>query len=215
MKRKIGLIIVFILLVSCICLIVFKDQILPKEKTKKEQVKIVDSIKDYDYKLSENATEVYKKEFKNLKKILEEDSIDFTKYANSLSKLFIMDLYTLKNKTNKYDVTSVQFIYPDKVDNYILNVEDTLYKYIEDNYDGKRTQVLPEVKSVTINNIEQTSYTLEKEKFEAYKVTLNWEYTQEEEYDSNGTLYLIKKDNYLYVIEKNDEYEIEENNELD
>ncbi len=209
MKRKIGLIIVLILIIGCLCLLIFKDKLIPKKNNNEKEVKIVDTIDGFNYKLSENATGLYKTEFKKLKEILENDVIDYENYAKSLSKLFIIDLYTLENKINKYDITSTQFVYPSIVENYILNVEDTIYKYIEDNSDSNRSQTLPKVSDVIIDEIEKSSYKFDNINYEAYKVILHWNYVEDLEYDKEGTLYLVKNDKYLYVIEKNEDYNID------
>ena len=38
------------------------------------------------------------------------------------------------------------------------------------------------------------------ETYEAYKVSLNWEYEKDNKYDKKGIVTLIKKDNKLYVV---------------
>ena len=42
--------------------------------------------------------EIYKTYFKELSKVLNEKTIDYTEYAKLISKLFVIDLYTLDNK---------------------------------------------------------------------------------------------------------------------
>ena len=78
------------------------------EKDKEEntpEIKIGDTIKNYNYILYENDTEIYSKEYKNLKKILESKEIDYKEYAIGISKLFLIDLYTLDNK--KIDISNI------------------------------------------------------------------------------------------------------------
>ena len=158
-----------------------------------------------------NKTEVYldkivynkKDEFKKLKKNLESSNINYTEYAESISKMFVMDLYSLEAKKNMYDVGGVQFVYPDIRDNYKLNVTNTLYKYMKDNSDGKREQDLPMVKSVSIKNEDETKYKIGEEEFDGYKINLDIEYVKDLEYDKSAEIILVKKDKYLYIVEKN------------
>ena len=201
MKKKIiAIIICTILFIYFIGGIIY-NFIDRKEKIIHEN-KIGDTIKDYNYILYENDLEIYEKEFKNLKKILESEEIDFKEYAISISKLFLIDLYTLDNKNNKYDVGGTEFIYPDALENYKLNVEDTLYKYMIDNSDDDRTQELPIVKNVELVNIEETKFTINEIEYEAYKINLTIEYIKDLEYDKEVQLTIIKNDKYLYIVEK-------------
>lgn len=161
------------------------------------------SIKGFDYILYEDDIDIYKDEFKKLKKNLESSNINYTEYAESISKMFVMDLYSLDAKKNMYDVGGVQFVYPDIRDNYKLNVSNTLYKYMKDNSDGKREQDLPMVKSVSIKNEDETKYKIGEEEFDGYKINLDIEYVKDLEYDKSAEIILVKKDKYLYIVEKN------------
>lgn len=174
-------------------------------REKKDDKPIVtnkDTIKGYDYTLKSNATKLYEDEFKALKANLEGD-INYHEYAVSVAKLFVIDLYTINNKINKYDTGGVSFVYPDGRDNYKLNVQDTIYKYVEDNTNGKRTQNLPEVSSVIVKDSKKDTYKIGDNSFEAYKINLEWSYVQDLGYDKTGEIILIKKDKNIYVVEKN------------
>lgn len=174
-------------------------------REKKDDKPIVtnkDTIKGYDYTLKSNATKLYEDEFKTLKANLE-GNINYDEYAVSIAKLFIIDLYTINNKINKYDTGGVSFVYPDGRNNYKLNVQDTIYKYVEDNTNGKRTQNLPEVSSVIVKDSKKDTYKIGNNSFEAYKINLEWSYVQDLGYDKTGEIILIKKDKNIYVVEKN------------
>lgn len=174
-------------------------------REKKDDKPIVtnkDTIKGYDYTLKSNATKLYEDEFKTLKANLE-GNINYDEYAVSIAKLFIIDLYTINNKINKYDTGGVSFVYPDGRNNYKLNVQDTIYKYVEDNTNGKRTQNLPEVSSVIVKDSKKDTYKIGDNSFEAYKINLEWSYVQDLGYDKTGEIILIKKDKNIYVVEKN------------
>ena len=201
MKKKILLFILIIILVYSIGGIIY---IYMNKKPSAEPVKIsnLDTIKGYNYALRSNDTALYKEVFNNLKKNLESKEINDEEYAKTLTKLFIIDLYTLNNKINKYDVGGAQFVHPDYVSNYKLNVQNTLYKYMEDNSYKNRTQELPEVASVNITNAEKTNYKIGDNSFEGYKITLEWTYVKDLEYDSKGEVTLVKIDNLYYVVQK-------------
>lgn len=174
-------------------------------REKKDDKPIVtnkDTIKGYDYTLKSNATKLYEDEFKTLKANLE-GNINYDEYAVSVAKLFIIDLYTINNKINKYDTGGVSFVYPDGRNNYKLNVQNTIYKYVEDNTNGKRTQNLPEVSSVIVKDSKKDTYKIGNNSFEAYKINLEWSYVQDLGYDKTGEIILIKKDKNIYVVEKN------------
>ena len=194
MKRWIAIIIVGILLIGCGTLVYFK-LFNTTTNTKIKAEKPLETIKGFDYKLQKRDKSLYKNEFLNLKKILESKEIDYEKYAESISKLFIIDLYTIDNKVNKYDVGGTEFVYPDVLDNYKLNVNDD------------RTQNLPIVKSINVTNFKNTTYKLNNEEIDAYEISLKWTYKEDLKYDNKGTLILVKKDKYLYIVEKNDNYE--------
>lgn len=174
-------------------------------REKKDDKPIVtnkDTIKGYDYTLKSNATKLYEDEFKALKANLEGD-INYDEYAVSVAKLFVIDLYTINNKINKYDTGGASFVYPDGRDNYKLNVQDTIYKYVEDNTNGKRTQNLPEVSSVIVKDSKKDTYKIGDNSFAAYKINLEWSYVQDLGYDKTGEIILIKKERNIYVVEKN------------
>ena len=170
-------------------------------KTTKPVIKNISSIKHYPYNLKSNATKLMKDEFKILKDNLESDNIDEESYAASIAKLFIIDLYTINNKINKYDIET-QYIYPDAIDNYKLNVTNTLYKYVESNEKGKRTQKLPEVTKVTIENQEAIEFEINKAKYNGYKINVVINYIEDLDYDNTSEITVIKKDNIYYIAEK-------------
>lgn len=177
-----------------------------KEVVNNNNNKIVDNavtIKGYSYILYEDEPTIYTDEFKKLKNNLEGKKIDYKEYAKSISKMFIIDLYSLNLKKNMYDVGGIDFIYPDSQDNYKLNVQNTLYKYMEDNSEGKRKQELPEVKNVKINEVEETTYKIEEKEYDAYKINIDIEYVKDLEYDKKAELILIKDGEYIHIVEKN------------
>ena len=142
-----------------------------------------------------------KDNYQELKNILKEREIDYKEYAKVLAKLFVIDLFTMDNKINKYDVACLEYVYPDNLENFKTNVEDTIYKLMEDNTYGKRTEKLSTVNNVEITNEEESTFKINEEEVPSYVVTLNWTYDKDLGYDKNATITMIKKDKKLYVVE--------------
>lgn len=163
----------------------------------------LDEITEYGYSLRDDATNIYKEEYNNLKAILKEENLNNEEYVKSVAKLFIIDLYTITNKINKYDVGGEMFVYPDGIANFKLNVQDTIYKYVEDNTYGDRNQELPEVSKIDITNFDTTKYKIGDTEYDGYKINLKWEYAKDLEYDSEGEVIVIFQDKNCYVVEKN------------
>ncbi len=199
-RNKIILFIVIVLLVAsasifCYLKFVNKDSSVNK-------VTNVEEIDTYGYTLKSNATDLYKKEYDILKENLNSSETNEEEYVKSVAKLFIIDLYTINNKINKYDVGGAEFVYPDSLENYKLNVEDTLYKYVEDNSSNERVQSLPEVSDVSITDFKSVKYKVSDMEVDAYEVSLKWSYVADMDYESEGAVIILKKDNKFYVVEK-------------
>lgn len=167
-----------------------------KPDTKKE----IESIGLYGYSLHDRDSRAYKDIFKELNKALSTNNIDYKNYATLASKLFIMDLFTLNNKLGSTDIGGLQFIHKDLKENFKENMGDTIYKYVEINVDGKRTQELPVVKEVTVSNVLETKYTYNNKDYPAYVVTTNWEYEKDLGYQKSMKITFIKDKNILYIV---------------
>ena len=198
-KYKILLTILIILIIIIVAaIIVFK---VFKGSSTAEPVKVVDSIDNFDYTLDDRDTELMKKTYNELKDILTASDIDYEKYAQALAKLFVIDLFTMDNKVNRYDVGSTEYVYPDSVENFKTNVEDTIYKTMENNSNGKRKQKLPEVSAIDESNVETSTFTIGEDEYESYIVKLSWSYEKDLGYDKNATITLIPLNEKLYVVE--------------
>ena len=202
MKKRILLFILIIILVYALGGVVYYK--FNKEKDEPEVIKVsnLDTIKGYDYTLNSNDTEYYKELFNKLKEVLEEKDVNDEEYAKLVSQMFICDLYSFDNKVNKYDVGGVSFLEKGFISNYKLNVQNTIYKYLEDNSNGNRDQKLPLVNEVKVLNTEKTNYKIGDNSYSGYKITLEWTYKEDLGYDSKGVVTLIKNGNNYYVVQK-------------
>ena len=164
---------------------------------KTKEVKIVDKIKKYDYVLENRDTKLYETNFKELKSVLSSSEIDYEAYASLLTKLYIIDFYTLDNKISKYDVGGLDFIKESDQTNYKSMAMNTYYKNVKDNSNNKRSQKLPIVNKVEIINIEDTVY---NKKDEGYLIDVSWEYDKKYNASNHANVTLVKEDNKLYLV---------------
>lgn len=167
---------------------------------KPDAKKELDSIGLYGYSLHDRDSKTYKDTFKELSKTLNSDNIDYKNYATLASKLFIMDLFTLDNKLGSTDIGGLQFIHKDLKENFKENMGNTIYKYVEINIDGKRTQELPTVKDVTVSDVKETTYKYNNNSYDAYIVTTSWEYEKDLGYQNSMKITFIKDKNILYIV---------------
>ena len=203
--KSVIFIIVVVIVVSLIGIGSYYILLNNDNKETKETNKSIDEITAYNLRLNENDSEEFKNEFNNLKSILESSEIDKDKYAESVAKLFVIDLYTMDTKTNKYDVGGSELVLPVFKDNYTLNVTNTIYNYLEDNTDGKRNQNLPHVRKVDVIKNDTKEYTISGDNtpYNAYVFNMKLSYKYDLGYDSEVEVIVVYKDNFMYVAEKN------------
>lgn len=151
------------------------------------------TINGYPYVMPKNYNSKQTKEFNKLKKTLENDHTE-EEYINQLVKIFLMDLYTINNKKDSFDVSSDTYISKEFKKNYKLNVSDTLYKNI--NHTSVNKEDLPEVEDVNIieTNINEESIIVSTEII----------YTKDLGYPKEEILQL-EKINGIYFIMSNTE----------
>ena len=107
MKKKYKKILKLIILIIIIIAILILSKIFFGKEKVKNNVKVIDSIVDFSYTLDERDTKLMKDTYEELKKVLKEKDINYEEYAKVLSKLFVIDLFTMENKINKYVYKSV------------------------------------------------------------------------------------------------------------
>ncbi len=162
--------------------------------------KVNKRIDNFDYSLDDRDSELMVQEFNELAIVLKDSSINYEKYASLLAKLYIIDLYTIDNKINANDTPCLEYIDPSIKENFKLNIQNTIYKYVIDNTNNNRNQQLPIVDQVNVDEIVSESFKLNKEEFEGYKVSLSWSYTEDLEYDTKAIINIIKKDKKLFIV---------------
>ena len=197
MKFKISLFVIAFFLIISIGLVFISKS---KSKEVVNVSNVLYEIKDYGYHVNDNASSYYKNTFKSLMKLLENDDYDDEEYLSLVAKLFIIDLYSLDSKINKYEVTSSQYYYSDKQEMFKLKVIENFYNLMEDNSYDDRDQILPKVKNVEIVSIEDGVYTLGENEVDSKVVKINISYEKDLSYDESGIITLVKESNKWAVV---------------
>ena len=194
-----GFVIILILILAILAAYVFSHFIY--KPTKREGFsKVVDKISGYNYTLDERDSKLMRENFNELKKVLKSKEINYEEYAKLLSKMYIIDLYDINNKVNKYDVPCLEYIYKDEHDKFKKMIREEFYSQLVDNSDEDRKQELPIVKSVDVTSIEKNSVNVKGVEKDGYIINLSWKYEKDLGYDKKAEIKLVIDDNKIYVV---------------
>ena len=198
-KVKVMLILAIILISTGLGFIAY-ESIKPKAV---KTATVENEIEEYGYTLKSTRNDRYKKAFQELKDILSKKDVDEKAYVEQISKMFIMDFYTLNDKLANTDVGGIDFVHTNAKTNFLEKSEDTVYKYVENDIYGNRNQKLPEVTKVTIDTIENIEYTIGTDFTDdfAYQVEVSIEYKEDMDYPTKATLIFVHEDNKLSLVE--------------
>lgn len=198
-KVKVILVIAIIMIIAGLGFIAY-ESIKPKSV---RTATVENEIEEYGYTLKSTRNAKYKEMFQELKDILSEDPVDEDAYLEQISKMFILDFYTLDDKLANTDVGGIDFVHTDAKTNFLEKAEDTVYKYVESDLYGNRDQTLPEVTDVTIDNIETIEYTIGTDFTDenAYQVEVSLTYKEDIDYPTKATLIFVHEDNKLSLVE--------------
>lgn len=205
MKLKKGAkrtIVIIILIAAIICGLVIYNKLFSKNEV--EEVKIVNEVKKYGYKLKDNKPKRYKDMFTELKEILSQKEVDEEAYLKKITEMFIYDFYSLNDKTAKTDIGGVDFVYSAITNNFLENAQNTYYKYVESNIYNNRKQSLPVVSEIKISETEKKEFAYgEQTDEEAYLVNVSWNYTDDNfsDYQKEATLVFVHDGIKLSLVE--------------
>jgi len=194
--KKVLVVLLILIFVYCIGGVIYSLNI----KDNKKQEDTILSINGYEYKIKNSVNDLYKNEFNKLKTNLESDNVNIDEYIKSIAKLYIIDLYSLNDKINKYDVSAAQYVIDTSRENFKLKVSETIYKYIEDKSDGERSQDLPIVTEIFVDNVNETTYKINELDYKAYQVLISWKYDKDLGYPMSADLTLIEENNIISVV---------------
>ncbi len=203
MKKKVKITIIIVVILLIIALLV-GAYFLYFNKNEKKEVKIEHEIKGYGYVLKDSKSKKYKELFYNLEKVLKEDPIDEKKYVKLISRMFLLDYYSLDEKIAKTDVGGSDFVYSAALKNFLEESEDTVYKYLESDLYNQRKQKLPTVEDVKIDSVTQEEFAYGEEyDSNAYTVKATIQYKDDKDmgYPLDATLKFIHEDNKLSLAE--------------
>ena len=156
----------------------------------------------YNYYLESNATRLYKDYYEELEEELSKNEVNEEEYVSLISKLFVIDYYTLKNKVTNKNIGGIQFIHTNLKDRFIAESSKTVYKYVKSNLYGRRKQNLPEVKSVETTSINKIKYNTNGYIDDnGYEVILKVKYIKDYKYPKKVKLSLIHENNKLVIVE--------------
>ena len=195
-----------VILIIAIILIITGLGFLAYESVKPKAVKtatVENEIEEYGYTLKSTRNDRYKEAFQELKDILSKKKVDEEAYLKQISKMFIMDFYTLNDKLANTDVGGIDFVHTNAKTNFLEKAEDTVYKYVENDIYGNRDQQLPEVTEVTVEKVENIEYTIGTDFTDdfAYQVEVSLKYKEDMDYPTKATLIFVHEDNKLSLVE--------------
>jgi hypothetical protein len=169
-------------------------------KSNTEEIKIVNTIDNYNYSLNESDPAYVSELFYKLKDVLEDTDIDEEEYATLVSQIFLADFYTLNSAISRNDIGGVQYVLESYQDTFTKKAKDTVYKYVESNIYGNRTQDLPIVKNVKVTDISKKTYESSNiEDSDAYYITCEIEYKEDLDYQTYANLILVHNNNKLEI----------------
>ncbi len=200
MKNIIRIILITVILVLGYFLITYVINIFDNRQV--ENTKTVDSIENYGYNLTSRDSKLYNTFFNELKGVLEAVLVDEDKYVSLISKLFIIDFYTLENKLNNKDIGGLEFVHTLITENFKLKAKDTIYKYVKSNLYNNRNQELPVVSGVSVDEVKIITYKLNNYTDDkAYGVKVSMTYDKDLGYETSKTLYFIHEESKLSLVE--------------
>lgn len=196
---KTGFAVIFVLIILILGTYFCSKCVFNRKKTHSFSV-VVDSIKNYGYTLDKRDSKLFKTTFKELKKILSEKEIDNTKYAELIAELYIIDLYDIENKVNKYDVPCLEYIYKSEQDKFKKMIKSGFYSKLEDNSDNDRKQELPSVESINIIETTPDKFSIGDKEFDSYNVAVEWTYNKDLGFDKKALITLVIDEGKAYVV---------------
>ena len=198
-KVKVILVLAIILIIAGLAFLAYESF---KPKATKTAT-VENEIEEYGYTLKSTRNDRYKEMFQELQDILSKKKVDEEAYVEQISKMFIMDFYTLNDKLANTDVGGIDFVHTNAKTNFLEKAEDTVYKYVENDIYGNRDQQLPEVTEVTVEKVENIEYTIGTDFTDdsAYQVEVSLKYKEDMDYPTKATLIFVHEDNKLSLVE--------------
>lgn len=153
------------------------------------EVKDEHVIPNMNYVLRDNATDVQKEYFAELKNAIENNTSSDEEVAGLLCKNFIADFYTWSNKAGQYDVGGLYYVYDGEQETtgefkkkLYTEIRDTFYKYLSTYINEYGSENLLEVESVEVTSVTKSPVNYSMEEKVGYELLDRDESTGEESY---------------------------------
>ena len=215
-KKKRGLfvglfILPFLIAITVFGVVAFKEAKSLLELAKGQtEVRDENKIEKMNYVLRENATDIQKEYFAELKQAIEVDGADGLTIAGLVCKNYVTDFYTWTNKQGQYDISALYYVYTPQKNDIYLQARDGFYKYLNNYINEYGSKNLLEVSNVEVTNTSNAGYeyvSSSEETFdEVINVSCSWSYKEGSKFDVNK---YPTKMNFL-VVERGGRYEIVE-----
>ena len=171
-------------------------------------------IPGMNYVLRDNATDIQKEYFTELKNLIEGGNADDAEVAGLVCKNFVADFFTWSNKAGQYDVGGLYYVYTPQKQIIYTQARDEFYKYINEYINQYGSKNLLEVDHVDAISkkysedyyIARTTEGVETAYDEVYVVECNWTYVEKEKFNTRS---YAKKMNFV-VVNNEGRYEIVE-----
>lgn len=157
-------------------------------------------IKEYDYHLRSNATDLQKELFKELETLIK-DGTDDLSIAESIAKNYVADTYTWDNKKGQWDIGGMHYIYSPLKQSFYYRIKDKFYGFLNKYIDEYGNAGLLEVTNVEIETSEKINelYAVDGKQYECFYVCCKWDYSENSRFANQ-----ISNRQYFRII-KNEE----------
>lgn len=176
------------------------------------EIKKENIVTPMNYVLRENATDIQKEYFAELKNKVEVEGFTDTEVAGLVCKNYVADFYTLTNKQGQYDISALYYVYSPLKDKIYIEARDGFYKYLNYYINSYGSDGLLEVETVDVvkSNYAGYIYSTDDESFDTVMdVKCTWTYKEGSKMDASKYATSM---NFL-VVERAGRYEIVEASE--
>lgn len=218
----------FLIAIGIFSAVIIKDiKDIKNTATGTVETKAENIIESMNYILRDDATDIQKDYFAELKSAIEDENSEASEadIAGLVCKNFVADLYTWTNKQGQFDVSALYYVFTTQKDAIYLDIRDNLYKYINYYINQYGSNNLLEVEEVTVTKASKASYdyVVEEQKhgyddenghyyymvefeYPAYDVSVTWTYKENNKFDTSKYPTSM---NFL-VVEREGRYEVVE-----
>ncbi len=198
----------FLIAIGVFGFIAFRDaKSLLAMATGNTEIKDENVISSMNYVLRDNATDVQKEYFAELKEAVESSADDAT-IAGLVCKNYIADFYTWSNKAGQYDVGGLYYVYEPQKETIYTQARDSMYKYLSTYIKDYGASNLLEVENVEVKSAKKRTekYQVDENVYDAYDVLCEWAYKENDKF--SAVKYAKKM--YFIVIDNGTRFEIVE-----